>query len=69
MKQLLEMCMLYVQQLQIIHEKLLDKCLAIIVNRKNVSLLHDNARPHTEKKFSDLVGLFHLIHYTPPNLL
>lgn len=38
----------YVQQLQRVQEKLLEKRPAL-VNRKNVILLHDNARPHTAR--------------------
>ena len=37
---------LYVQQLQHIHQSLLEKCPAL-VKWKNVVLLHDNTRPHT----------------------
>ena len=39
---------LYVQQLQRVHQSLLEKRPAL-VNRKNVVLLHDNARPHTAR--------------------
>ena len=39
---------LYVQQLQHVHQSLLKKCPALI-NRKNVVLLHDNARPHAAR--------------------
>lgn len=38
----------YVQQLQRVQEKLHEKRPAL-VNRKNVILLHDNARPHTAR--------------------
>ena len=38
----------YVQQLQRVQEKLLEKRPAL-VNRKNVILLHDNAKPHTAR--------------------
>ena len=39
---------LYLQQLQHVHQSLLEKRPAL-VNRKNVVLLHDNARPHTAR--------------------
>ena len=39
---------LYVQQLQYVHQSLLEERPAL-VNRKNVVLLHDNARPHTAR--------------------
>ena len=40
---------LYVQKLQqLVHQSLLEKRPAL-VNRKNVVLLHDNARPHTAR--------------------
>ena len=38
----------YAQQLQRVQEKLLEKR-PVLVNRKKVILLHDNARPHTAK--------------------
>ena len=39
---------LYIQQLQLVHQSLLKKRPAL-VNRKNVVLLHDNARPHAAR--------------------
>ena len=38
----------YFQQLQRVHQSLLEKRPAL-VNRKNVVLLHNNARPHTAR--------------------
>ena len=58
---------LYVQQLQRVHQSLLEKR-PTLVNRKNVVLLHDNARPHTarvtQEFFWSLAGLFYLTHHT-----
>ena len=57
----------YIQQLQRVHQSLLEK-LPTLINRKNVVLLHDNARPHTarvtQEKFWSSACLFYLTHHT-----
>ena len=58
----------YVQQLQRIHQSLLKKHPAL-VNRKNVVLLHDNARPHAARVTYEHVFGAWLACSTSPTIL